>query len=249
MLTQLVEVVSELLRERLGPTSEYVSSLIAIQAAYINTNHPDFVAGSAAIARQGPKPIAAPKEPSQHSSVDEDEEEDSDAGSTVPNGTTPVNNVHHPRSASTSVQEKRPLVSAKNINDAKRHHHRAASGGAATQPQNHLAPPPPASIAGTSPHGAKETFLNYFFGGPNSPNAQLVSSAPVTHAASPASTDGRMERAGSRSRGPPSAFVNREILPDLNSGRRQGSRSGLENGTTAFDMKSLGKHLEAVSCF
>jgi dynamin 1-like protein len=53
----LIEVVSELLRERLGPTSEYVSSLISIQAAYINTNHPDFVAGSAAIARAGaPKP-------------------------------------------------------------------------------------------------------------------------------------------------------------------------------------------------
>ena len=51
--SQLVEVVSELLRERLGPTSEYVSSLIGIQAAYINTNHPDFVAGSAAIARAG----------------------------------------------------------------------------------------------------------------------------------------------------------------------------------------------------
>jgi dynamin 1-like protein len=51
--SQLVEVVSELLRERLGPTSEYVSSLISIQAAYINTNHPDFVAGSAAIARAG----------------------------------------------------------------------------------------------------------------------------------------------------------------------------------------------------
>jgi hypothetical protein len=55
-LTQLVEVVSELLRERLGPTSEYVSSLIGIQAAYINTNHPDFQAGSAAIARAGPQP-------------------------------------------------------------------------------------------------------------------------------------------------------------------------------------------------
>lgn len=59
---RLIEVVSELLRERLGPTSEYVSSLIQIQAAYINTNHPDFVAGSAAIARQGaPNPTPMPK--------------------------------------------------------------------------------------------------------------------------------------------------------------------------------------------
>jgi len=44
--------VSELLRERLGPTSEYVQSLISIQAAYINTNHPDFVKGSAAAAQE-----------------------------------------------------------------------------------------------------------------------------------------------------------------------------------------------------
>lgn len=43
---QLIEVVSELLRERLGPTSEYVQSLISIQAAYINTNHPDFMANT-----------------------------------------------------------------------------------------------------------------------------------------------------------------------------------------------------------
>ena len=61
LLTQLVEVVSELLRERLGPTSEYVSSLIAIQAAYINTNHPDFQAGSAAIARAGAPPSRVPQ--------------------------------------------------------------------------------------------------------------------------------------------------------------------------------------------
>jgi dynamin 1-like protein len=40
---RLVETVSELLRERLGPTSDYVQSLIAIQAAYINTNHPAFM--------------------------------------------------------------------------------------------------------------------------------------------------------------------------------------------------------------
>ncbi|KAJ8474116.1 hypothetical protein ONZ51_g7431 [Trametes cubensis] len=47
---QLVEVVSELLRERLGPTTEYTQSLIDIQTAYINTNHPAFISGSAAAA-------------------------------------------------------------------------------------------------------------------------------------------------------------------------------------------------------
>ncbi|CAD6936532.1 unnamed protein product [Tilletia controversa] len=49
---QLIAVVSKLLRERLDPSSEYVQSVISIQAAYINTNHPSFVQDSANIARQ-----------------------------------------------------------------------------------------------------------------------------------------------------------------------------------------------------
>ncbi|KAF5095256.1 hypothetical protein D0Z00_003216 [Geotrichum galactomycetum] len=47
---KLIEVVSELLRERLGPTASYVTSLIAIQRAYINTNHPDFIGAAPAMA-------------------------------------------------------------------------------------------------------------------------------------------------------------------------------------------------------
>ena len=47
--SKLLEVVSDLLRERLAPTSSYVESLISIQRAYINTNHPDFIGGSGAI--------------------------------------------------------------------------------------------------------------------------------------------------------------------------------------------------------
>ena len=60
---QLVEVVSALLQERLGPTTEYVQSLIDIQTAYINTNHPAFISGSAAAAQaatQAPPKQAVP---------------------------------------------------------------------------------------------------------------------------------------------------------------------------------------------
>ncbi|KAF2146717.1 uncharacterized protein K452DRAFT_218259 [Aplosporella prunicola CBS 121167] len=46
---KLIEVVSDLLRERLGPCSGYVESLIAIQRAYINTNHPNFLGAAAAM--------------------------------------------------------------------------------------------------------------------------------------------------------------------------------------------------------
>ena len=47
--SKLIEAVSELLRERLGPASSYVESLIAIQRAYINTNHPNFLGAAAAM--------------------------------------------------------------------------------------------------------------------------------------------------------------------------------------------------------
>ncbi|KAG5418136.1 DNM1 [Candida metapsilosis] len=47
--TRLIEVVSDLLRERLGPTIKYVESLIEIHRAYINTNHPNFVGAAKAM--------------------------------------------------------------------------------------------------------------------------------------------------------------------------------------------------------
>ncbi|CCH43129.1 hypothetical protein BN7_2676 [Wickerhamomyces ciferrii] len=47
---KLIEVISDLLRERLGPTSSYVASLIEIHRSYINTNHPSFVGAAAAMA-------------------------------------------------------------------------------------------------------------------------------------------------------------------------------------------------------
>ncbi|KAL0140014.1 Dynamin central region-domain-containing protein [Mucor lusitanicus] len=47
--TKLVEVVSDLLQERLSPSSEYIQSLIAVECAYINTNHPDFPGASGAM--------------------------------------------------------------------------------------------------------------------------------------------------------------------------------------------------------
>ncbi|KAL3235149.1 Dynamin-related protein DNM1 [Nakaseomyces bracarensis] len=46
---KLIEVVSELLRERLLPTRSYVESLIDIHRAYINTNHPNFLTATDAM--------------------------------------------------------------------------------------------------------------------------------------------------------------------------------------------------------
>ncbi|KAJ1992625.1 Dynamin- GTPase protein [Dimargaris cristalligena] len=49
LYAKVIEVVSDLLRERVAPTVQYVESLISIQRSYINTNHPDFIGGSGAL--------------------------------------------------------------------------------------------------------------------------------------------------------------------------------------------------------
>ncbi|PVZ96537.1 hypothetical protein BB558_007567 [Smittium angustum] len=46
---RVMSVVSNLLRECVQPTSSYVESIIAIERAYINTNHPDFIGGAGAL--------------------------------------------------------------------------------------------------------------------------------------------------------------------------------------------------------
>ncbi|KAI7849538.1 dynamin-A [Circinella umbellata] len=47
--SKLIDVVSDLLHERLSPTSTYVKSLIDLECAYINTNHPDFPGATGAM--------------------------------------------------------------------------------------------------------------------------------------------------------------------------------------------------------
>jgi dynamin 1-like protein len=46
---KLVQATNDLLRERLVPTAEMVESLVKIEMAYINTNHPDFWKSGSAI--------------------------------------------------------------------------------------------------------------------------------------------------------------------------------------------------------
>eukprot|EP00743_Colponemidia_sp_Colp-15_P002183 GILK01002369.1.p1 GENE.GILK01002369.1~~GILK01002369.1.p1 ORF type:complete len:787 (-),score=132.68 GILK01002369.1:482-2842(-) len=62
---RIVEVVGQVLRRCLGPTNQMISNLIAIELAYINTNHPDFIGGSKAISSiqqnaQSPQPQLIP---------------------------------------------------------------------------------------------------------------------------------------------------------------------------------------------
>ncbi|KAI0315046.1 dynamin protein dnm1 [Amylostereum chailletii] len=201
--SQLIEVVSELLRERLGPTSEYAQSLIQIQVAYINTNHPAFMSGSAVASQRAnapvskqivpPRPVSAEPTANGGASPDDEDTESTEDNASV-NGTMTKHS-------------------------SKQHHH--------SETRSHRTSavyPPPGS---SPPSSARETFLNYFFG-QNGPGPIGGSS---------------LDRAAAGE----SASSGRDLLgadTALQSGLLAGKRDG---NSAAYDMKSLGRHIEATS--
>ncbi|KAF9090596.1 Dynamin- GTPase protein [Mortierella sp. GBA35] len=156
---KLVEVVSDLLRERLGPTSDYVESLISIQRSYINTNHPDFIGGGGA--------MSALERASQKKKKDVDRTRRLSAVNMAlaGNGTdSPAReeNAEKPLSnAMANLSVHQAAERADRERERERLNHVSQHGG----PNNVST----SSVNG-SPHGpnagSKDTFLNYFFGGP-----------------------------------------------------------------------------------
>ncbi|BGP31553.1 Dynamin-related GTPase protein [Rhodotorula toruloides] len=263
---QLIEVVSELLRERLGPTSEYVQSLISIQAAYINTNHPDFVKGSAVAAQESAR-VSREKRLLQQADakkggVDADgragsssedgasgpEEEDDAAGAQgylVPNGNSAAGRQQHGhdrhRLTSSTVHDR----TRNGPSFANQSNQQQTQSSQAARYPNHLSNSTSAlsgspntsstamSASAYTTHdrhaSAKESFLNYFFGGNPAgigPGGDLASSHLSSSSRAAAAA---VAGAGN------SAFGEHNPL----SGRK-----GLEGNAAAFEMKSLEKHLE-----
>lgn len=157
---KLIEVVSDLLRERLGPASNYVESLISIQRAYINTNHPNFLGAAAAMSsviqskQEKDKKAAAAEERKKRerrrmkeivgsgvngTETPEDDEEAADA-------TRPVPSRMHKTGRSMS-----PAVG------------RGHENGHANMVTN-LNGSPPRFGGGAAAGSTRDSFLNYFFG-------------------------------------------------------------------------------------
>ncbi|GAB1518657.1 Dynamin-related GTPase protein [Rhizoctonia solani] len=227
---ELIETVSELLRERLGPTSDYTQSLIDIQAAYINTNHPNFMRGEGIAAgglvvgdkkksKKVEKIIKNPINTSDVTSDDVDEQGDL----ITPSGPTPPPNPIRPGRPSDAAKHSDPETTS-NIGRRQREKPRRAS-----------------SVAGSDiASGPKDTFLGYFFGGQPPQPGTMTPSGPggskIVGATTAALLGPRHERAIGRdtmseSGAPPSSFE---------------MRRSLESQNAAFDMKSLGRHIEAV---
>ncbi|BGP24158.1 dynamin GTPase [Rhodotorula toruloides] len=263
---QLIEVVSELLRERLGPTSEYVQSLISIQAAYINTNHPDFVKGSAVAAQESAR-VSREKRLLQQAdakkggfdaddragSSSEDgasgpEEEDDAAaqgGYLVPNGNSGAGRQQHGhdrhRSTSSTVHDRTrngpsfansPNQQHAQSQAARYPNHLSNSTSALSGSPNSSSNAMSASAYATHDRhaSAKESFLNYFFGG----NPAGIGGPGGDLASSHLSSSSRAAAAAVAGAGS-GAFGEHNPL----SGRK-----GLEGNAAAFEMKSLEKHLE-----
>jgi len=151
---KLIEVVSDLLRERLGPSSSYVESLISIQRAYINTNHPNFLGAAAAMSsvmqdkHEREKKVAAADEKRKReerrrkelngvngADTPEDEEEEQQQQKVLP--------MRHAQ----KTKETRSMSPAIGRDGQRLGHAPSISNG--------IQPPP---------SGGRDSFLNYFFG-------------------------------------------------------------------------------------
>ncbi|KAG7093397.1 hypothetical protein E1B28_007079 [Marasmius oreades] len=253
---QLIEVVSELLRERLGPTSEYAQSLIEIQAAYINTNHPSFVSGSALAAGQAnspPKPLPPPRPASVEGKVingingktatgvdSEDVDDLSDGHTSDANDIFPSRD--GPRSVSSTVHDRSRTGRASTGSTLTPSGTVSSSGSKRSSSRHRQQPQRPHSALGaapgSSPPSARETFLNYFFG-QNPPgaagNGEKNHGLHHHHSASVGSGGG-IVRTGRDLTGADLS---------MSSGLMSGKRS-LDQSNAAYDMKSLGKHIEAI---
>lgn len=197
---KLIEVVSDLLRERLGPCSSYVESLIAIQRAYINTNHPNFLGAAAAMSS-----VIADKQDKERRQIQEAEKRKRDRRRMKElNG---VNGVETPEEIEEEAETEKNLPLRGHTAKA-----RSMSPAVGRQPngQHNIA----AALNGQqgTVAGARDSFLNYFFGKDGAPGGTPL----------PQAMD--MNRLGSR-------HVSTNIEPTFSSSVRRGDEKRIVEHT------------------
>lgn len=219
---QIIEVVSELLRERLGPTSDYVQSLIDIQSAYINTNHPAFVQESANIARfmrdsqQRKNTIAAP-------SGGADRSIDTDASGAASDEELEEGGNNRSLTVSGRGRGGQRAQGRGEATDARHEPSGRQSAPARTETAEPSAGPGGVGAGGPNARdsNSRDSFLNYFFGGP--------SSLPIHE---PSGSAAGLSAFGQR-------VQERRAAPSAMAGL-----NGLEGSGGPFDMKGLDAHLD-----
>ncbi|KAK0633561.1 Dynamin central region-domain-containing protein [Immersiella caudata] len=157
---KLIEVVSDLLRERLGPASTYVESLISIQRAYINTNHPNFLGAAAAMSN-----VVSNKQERERKRVIQEERERRERRRLKELG---ANGTETPEDEDEVVAEKvDPVAVRKPAGKAGRSLSpavRETGHGGIAAALNGARSASPSRPNGQGAGSAKDSFLNYFFG-------------------------------------------------------------------------------------
>ena len=159
---KLIEVVSDLLRERLGPASSYVESLISIQRAYINTNHPNFLGAAAAMSN-----VVTNKQEKERKRLLQEERERRERKRQKELGGT--NGAETPEDDEENGIEKVDILThrPKHLHKGTRSMSPAlrenGTGGIAAT-MNGVRSGSPPRFNGQAAGGARDSFLNYFFG-------------------------------------------------------------------------------------
>lgn len=194
---KLIEVVSDLLRERLGPASTYVESLIAIQRAYINTNHPNFLGAAAAMSS-----VIASKNEKDKKAAQAEERKKREKQRLKQLGT---NGVATP-DEDEAEQEDKPMALPTRKHPTLS---RSMSPAVARDRENGIGSISAAQGAGA----ARDSFLNYFFGKdgglpsgnlPAAPSGSNSTLRHASHSAEPSFSQSirRMERGSFTDRSP-----------------------------------------------
>ena len=158
---KLIETVSDLLRERLGPTSNYVESLISIQRAYINTNHPNFLGAAAAMSN-----VVSAKQERERKRLIQDERDRREKRRLKELGANGTEGVEDEEDA--TVTEKTESQSRKQVKKGAR----SLSPGVRDNAPNSISsvmngaprPASPNRLGNQGLNNARDSFLNYFFG-------------------------------------------------------------------------------------
>jgi dynamin 1-like protein len=162
---KLIEVVSDLLRERLGPCSSYVESLISIQRAYINTNHPNFLGAAAAMSS-----VIADKQANERKAAAAEEKRKRERRRMKELGGT--NGVDTPEEEEEHVEDSKAAQTLAHRTHLKSG--RSMSPAVANGANGRSASP---TRFGAAAQSSRESFLNYFFGkdgGLSAPSAQAT---------------------------------------------------------------------------
>ena len=181
---KLIEVVSELLRERLGPTSSYVESLISIQRAYINTNHPNFLGAAAAMSS-----VVQQKQERERRALAAEDKRKRDKRRQKELGVNGVETPEEEEEVGDEVNSIHKLPHKGHTKGARsmspavgRHTENGQNSIAATLNGSRAGSPPPRVGAGGNP---KDSFLNYFFGRegglPDSTSGAKITSSSNRH--------------------------------------------------------------------